>query len=478
MFSSPSSLYYLRHTRLCAASPLGSQSTAGCAHGGIASLGKDLHFFLDCFAVVLNLLVRGGALLFYATMVGICVFIDICIRVFSAITPAEIAACWYFAQNLTTWFGAVDLSFSWFTTSLPILLCAAVVMCAYAERHMPTERSCRFLSAAVVYALFPGHVGTVVAFIFPTFGQKRKRDDAVKNTTSATVRKRPATSPGSDRPSLAAIADKRRGSEGASAEKPPNTTSATVRKRLATSPGSDRRSLAAVADKRRGSKRASAEKPPQGSTCRAKRVSKHSPCKNGCRNKHGKPKQAISGCAGYCWACYRSAHPESTSQKVRRTLCCICGPKTGRFSQKTLDGKRYCKVCFRDADASCRRCFACFTVSDPLASYSCGRAGACAGSVWLCENCKALKEETLCPLCWVDGLCYCCGEPLDQGDVLRNRFCKACSPTPCVVCSAMYVHGGQDVRLRQCAFSTSCSRGVYMCDDCAALPGGISCEVC
>ena len=80
------------------------------------------------------------------------------------------------------------------------------------------------------------------------------------------------------------------------------------RKRPASSLDSDRPSLTAVEDRNRDSKRTSAGTSPKDSARRAKKVSAHRPCKNGCQNQRGNPKQAR--CKGYFWECYLVAYPE------------------------------------------------------------------------------------------------------------------------------------------------------------------------
>ncbi len=61
------------------------------------------------------------------------------------------------------------------------------------------------------------------------------------------------------------------------------------------------------------------------------------------------------------------------------------------------------------------RCFACFAKGLDVSEHSCEIKTGCKGSIWLCSECKTLRDSTPCPFCWVADLsrcCFGCGGPL------------------------------------------------------------------
>ena len=171
MVASVASLFYLRHSRVCAACATNVRSTSSSPIA-VLCCSPGVDFLLDVAEVL------GFMLSFCLTIAW-----DLMSWSFATITPAEFAACACLVRACDT-----GVTCSGCTDVLPVLLAVFVLHAAAAEAHLSNIGMCRWLSLAVVEALCPGSALAVAAFIWPTFG----KDIGAKRSMASGVRKRPA----------------------------------------------------------------------------------------------------------------------------------------------------------------------------------------------------------------------------------------------------------------------------------------------
>ena len=153
MLASIASLYYLRHTRLCAACAANARSTSSTATAVLWSSAALNVFF--------------GVLQSIAFLFALCLMTawHLVLMFFEFITPAELMALAHVFQGMY-----IDAASFQLSLMFPMLLALTVLNAAAVEAHLANIWICRWLSLAVVEALCPGSPLAIAAFVWPTFG--------------------------------------------------------------------------------------------------------------------------------------------------------------------------------------------------------------------------------------------------------------------------------------------------------------------
>ena len=439
---SPAALFYLRRTRLVAASPVGSRSTS-------SQYFSEREVLESAYEILHDMLVGcvpALALLTCSVWHCLAVPLRVVMHAFNVITPAEIAACLFLAQMLPAWLAEpVALSWSWCFSALPLFLSVAVLHCVQTQKHMPTEASCRWLSAAVVHALYPGHAMVVAAFFFPTFGIGEKKKGACKRPAGA--------GRGSSRASLA-------------------TPSRNVRR--------------------------------QGKCKRDDSTLKPSAyCKNAkCMGSNGHPRRKVSGCRGYCRQCVvvfepdvvsyvRKKSKEGDQKRAHKFPCSRCGA-TYYYKIDPNTKKHYCKACWplRSAEEHpVLRCKFCFAKGSAVDVRVCSITEGCGRETIMCTNCLDLSKKPVCTECWrvaFGGGCLNCKAAVSTTLSCRFRFCATCynsismdaaDDVLLAICFYCRSQAG-NVQTVGCQYEAGCPGYVNVCGTCLLVHENVPCSVC
>ena len=141
MLSSPASLFYLRHTRSCAASPFGARSTSGVPRAG-DRLEEGICIFDELLTCVLTIMRRSCEVLWRCAA-----------SVFQFITPLELLACKCLVEYVCTLSGISSCLVALARPPLQVTLAVAVMHAVCKEAHMPDDASCRWMSFVVAEIL-------------------------------------------------------------------------------------------------------------------------------------------------------------------------------------------------------------------------------------------------------------------------------------------------------------------------------------